>query len=493
MNLQGKSKHLLNYFNYLIFLFLISCIILFSRNFVHINFKIFGFPVYIVEIFIIIICIFALLNFGIYKDKKIFTDYKLKIEHILLISILIISFVTGLIKYGNTYVFRHSAIFYYSIFSFLVPAIFINIKQFKIFSIVSIFIIFFNSIIYITVSNSIFGGFAYYYQGLFLFIIVNSLIFLKNKFINLILILIAAIFIYEIIDSKSRAAWVAFLVAILFNLTLLIIFRKKLFIKKSFYWKTSLIVILTILLIVGLGSFNLKEVELKSNNYQVNTTAINNEEIIVETNTTVPNNEEIIVDNATAASETTTVENNLTNTFGLKTKIFGYIDEFKSIFERSDKASPSANNAKWRIILWKDIIKKSMQKPILGYGFGMLYNNETLKDMGWQYGQDVGFLDPHNSYLSILYRTGIVGLLIFILFIISFFVKMIKFLRGCRDLAISVYMVSILSAVTFILVISFFMVVLEGPYLGIFLWIFIGLALSLANIYDIRLKSFNNA
>ncbi|GAG73206.1 unnamed protein product, partial [marine sediment metagenome] len=90
------------------------------------------------------------------------------------------------------------------------PAIFINIEKFKIFNIVSVLIIFFNSIIFITVSQSIFGDFAYYYQGLFLFIIVNSLIFIKNKLINSILILIAAIIIYEIIDSIARAAWVAF-------------------------------------------------------------------------------------------------------------------------------------------------------------------------------------------------------------------------------------------------------------------------------------------
>ena len=95
----------------------------------------------------------------------------------------------------------------------------IYIKQFKIFSIVSIFIIFFNSIILITVSNSIFGGFANYYQGVFLFIIINSLILIKNKLINAIQILIAAILFYEIIDSMVRTAWVAFLVAILFNLT----------------------------------------------------------------------------------------------------------------------------------------------------------------------------------------------------------------------------------------------------------------------------------
>jgi len=467
MNLQGKSKHLLNYINYLVFLFLISPIILFSRDFVHINFKIFGFPVYITEIFILIICIFALLNFGIYKDKKIFTDYKLKIEHILLISILLVSLVTGLIKYGNTYVFRHSAIFYYSIFSFLVPAIFINIKQFKIFSIVAVFIIFFNLIIAITVSQSIFGGFAYYYQGLFLFIIVNSLIFLKNKLTNSILILIAAIIIYEIISSMVRAAWVAFLIAILFNLVLLIIFRKKLAIKKSFYWKTSLIVILTIFFIVSLSFFNLKVVDLISKNSSTNTTVQDSEENAVDTNTTVQDSE-------------------------IESKFSDYSSEFKSMYNFNEVVSLSGNNVKWRIILWKDIIQKSMKKPILGYGFGMLYNNETLKNMGWKYGEDVGFLDPHNSYLSILYRTGIVGLLIFLLFIISFFYKMVKFLRGCQDLAISVYMISILSAIIFILVISFFMVVLEGPFLGIFLWVFIGLALSLANIYDTRLKSLEN-
>ncbi|NQT66484.1 MAG: O-antigen ligase family protein [Actinobacteria bacterium] len=397
---------------------------------------------------------------------------------------------TGLIKYGNAYVFRHSAILYYSIFSFLVPAIFINIKQFKIFNIVSIFIIFFNSIISITVNNSIFGGFINYYQGVFLFIIINSLILIKNKLINAIQILIAAILFYEIIDMMVRSAWVAFLVAILFNLVLLIIFRKKLAIKKSFYLKISLIVILTILLIVSLGSFNLKAVD-NATAAPETTTAINNEGITVDNTTAAPetttaiNNEGIIVDNTTAAPETTTAQVET----ALKTKITGYIDEFKSIYEHSDKTSVSAVNAKWRLIVWKDIIKKSMQRPILGYGFGMLYNNETFKVTRQGYVGDVGFIDPHNSYLSILYRTGIVGLLIFLLFIISFFVKMIKFLRGCQDLSISIYMISILSAVIYILGYSFFLVVLEGPHMGIFLWVFIGLALSLSNIYDMKIKS----
>ena len=211
----------------------------------------------------------------------------------------------------------------------------------------------------------------------------------------------------------------------------------------------------------------MKVVDLISKNSSTNTTVQDSEENAVDTNTTVQDSE-------------------------IESKFSDYSSEFKSMYNFNEVMSLSGNNVKWRIILWKDIIKKSMQKPILGYGFGMLYNNETLKNMGWGYGDDVGFLDPHNSYLSILYRTGIVGLLIFLLFIISFFIKMIKFLRGCQDLAISVYMISVLSAIIFILVISFFMVVLEGPFLGIFLWVFIGLALSLANIYDTKLKSLEN-
>jgi len=232
----------------------------------------------------------------------------------------------------------------------------------------------------------------------------------------------------------------------------------------------------------------LKVVDLISNNSDTNTTVQNSEENAVDTNTTVLDNEEITVDNTTIAPETTTAQEQA----GIKSKFSDYSSEFKSMYNFKEVVSLSGNNAKWRIILWKDIIQKSMKKPILGYGFGMLYNNETLKNMGWEYGADVGFLDPHNSYLSILYRTGIVGLLIFLLFIVSFFIKMIKFLRSCQDLAISAYMISVLSTIIFILVISFFMVVLEGPFLGIFLWVFIGLALSLTNIYDTKIKNLEN-
>lgn len=420
-----KRKNLLNYIIYFIFLFLTSSMMLFSREFAHMNIKVLGFPVYVTEIAILIISILMVFNYFINKDKKIITGYKLKFEHILIFLILIVSLVTGLVRYGNVYVFRHSALFYYSIFSFLVPAFLTDMRQFEIFVIVSAFLIFINSIIYMIFSNNIFNNFNYYYQGLFIFIIINSLIMIKNKIINIAAVLTAVIFIYEMIDTKVRAAWVALIIATILNIALLIIFRKKLDMKKSFIIKVSVTVMLAILLIVCLSFFNLNN----------------------------------------------------------------YIGEFKSIYSQSDEASPSYNNAVWRLIVWKDIIKKSMQKPILGYGFGMLYNNDTLKDMGWAYGADTGFLDPHNSYLSILYRTGILGISIFLLFIVSFFVKAINFLRKFQDRQTSIYMIGILSSVVFILVISFFMVVLEGPYLGIFLWIFIGLALALINIESSRLPS----
>ncbi|MDD5659466.1 MAG: hypothetical protein PHR39_05595, partial [Actinomycetota bacterium] len=103
-----KRKNLLNYIIYFIFLFLTSSTILFSREFAHLNIKVLGFPMYVTEIAILIISMLMVFNCFINKDKKIITGYKLKFEHILMFLILFVSLVTGLIKYGNVYVFRHS-------------------------------------------------------------------------------------------------------------------------------------------------------------------------------------------------------------------------------------------------------------------------------------------------------------------------------------------------------------------------------------------------
>ncbi len=74
-----------------------------------------------------------------------------------------------------------------------------------------------------------------------------------------------------------------------------------------------------------------------------------------------------------------------------------------------------------RTPVWSDLITRVwVQKPVLGFGFGALWNNEAFRvDLqtrhGWPY--QVYFAD--NGFLDILLNTGIIGLISFLLFFIT--------------------------------------------------------------------------
>lgn len=104
-------------------------------------------------------------------------------------------------------------------------------------------------------------------------------------------------------------------------------------------------------------------------------------------------------------------------------RIRGGIDEIKNY-----KHSPELTSMGVRIVMWKNTIQllKKFEHPVLGYGtsgFETAYREQVENEKGWQ-GDSVG--DPHNQYLRILVEYGLVGLILFLLFIASFFRQRIK-------------------------------------------------------------------
>ena len=76
-----------------------------------------------------------------------------------------------------------------------------------------------------------------------------------------------------------------------------------------------------------------------------------------------------------------------------------------------------------RAIFWTNTfhILEKMEKPLLGYGtsgFKIPYAEQVKGQTGWQ---ATVTNDPHNQYLKILIEHGVVGLVVFLLFIGSFF------------------------------------------------------------------------
>jgi O-antigen ligase len=92
---------------------------------------------------------------------------------------------------------------------------------------------------------------------------------------------------------------------------------------------------------------------------------------------------------------------------------------------------------------------------------------------GWQIGDCVGWLEPHNSYIHILYRAGIVGLF-FIIAIWVMFIKIVfRFIQKINFIGIL-----LTCALLYWLILGNFIVLLELPYFAIPFWSLYGIVVA---------------
>lgn len=103
--------------------------------------------------------------------------------------------------------------------------------------------------------------------------------------------------------------------------------------------------------------------------------------------------------------------------------IFGntILDRFSGIFSSQKEVSSLAT----RLYIWKNMIAEAIKSPFFGHGLGSFtdYSNMILK---WK-------IEAHNDYLKIFFETGIVGLIVFILLMLS----IIKNLKSKNNLIIT--------------------------------------------------------
>ncbi len=143
----------------------------------------------------------------------------------------------------------------------------------------------------------------------------------------------------------------------------------------------------------------------------------------------------------------------------------------------------SAVNIVFRLFIWRDMIHEFLQhKPVFGFNFGRPLRSESLEIINWgdtEWSRD-GWIEPHNSYLNIIYRAGIFGILM-IIFIIAGFVRLIA--TSIRSRSWTMFLLT--AAVLNWLVAANFLVVLELPYTAIPVWLIFGLTLA----YSEQLKN----
>jgi len=128
------------------------------------------------------------------------------------------------------------------------------------------------------------------------------------------------------------------------------------------------------------------------------------------------------------------------------------------------------NNSHWRIVVWTKALEEFYRQPLLGKGFGSYFTAPRLKYLKYDYSKNI---DPHNSYLHLLMRTGLIG---FVLFLLPHFLLLSRVLTVLRHGSASQWQTvkPWLLILTGLSAIALFNVVLENPYGAISYWFTIG-------------------
>jgi hypothetical protein len=151
------------------------------------------------------------------------------------------------------------------------------------------------------------------------------------------------------------------------------------------------------------------------------------------------------------------------------------------------KTSLEEGNINYRVLSWEHVMEKFYEHFILGYGVGrpvmFAYQNifySTVEMTYFEIRDFGGNAQPHNSYLNVLTRFGI---LIFPLFLYAIFQPLFKIKQYVSKKntngyhSYSMYLL-LIGFLMLMYVFTFFNVVLEGPHHSFAFWLVIGMLLS---------------
>jgi len=97
--------------------------------------------------------------------------------------------------------------------------------------------------------------------------------------------------------------------------------------------------------------------------------------------------------------------------------------KLQAVFDSEPCRSKSVRNNIWRFLVWRRMFSDWREdRAIVGAGVGKPWFYRALYQSKFHYGDDREGLDPHNSYLNMLYRYGVVGLALLVIAIGATFV-----------------------------------------------------------------------
>ena len=158
-----------------------------------------------------------------------------------------------------------------------------------------------------------------------------------------------------------------------------------------------------------------------------------------------------------------------------------------SIVSDREKKGDLDDTKTWRLQWWTRIVEYTVYGDYFWTGRGFGVNLATAD--GFQVWEDASLRSPHNGHMTILARTGVPGLALWVLVHLSWALAMTNAALSARRRGLRVWaglFVFLLAYWLAFLVNASFDVYLEGPMGGVWLWSVMGVGLGAAWVYRRR-------
>lgn len=163
-------------------------------------------------------------------------------------------------------------------------------------------------------------------------------------------------------------------------------------------------------------------------------------------------------------------------------KLAGTVERLQSLGDflgagtyASEESAIKGDNNRFRSVWWRAVANETLaQSPVFGLGFGYDLARGFLQSYNPDMADDFSARSPHSIVVSVFGRLGIVGLLVFSVFVAVLAMRTRRAMRdpGAGDTPA----LGLWAAVWVILVSACFGVVLEGPMGAVLFWTLLGLA-----------------
>jgi len=121
--------------------------------------------------------------------------------------------------------------------------------------------------------------------------------------------------------------------------------------------------------------------------------------------------------------------------------------------------------SQFRFMAWAEAITRFSQNPVVGEGYGVPFTFDIYDDDP----------RPHDTYLTILYKMGIVGFSPFLLLLATFFFRGWRTVLANRNRQETVWLYVLLVGLVAQCLNGLFNYVVESPYMASMFWISIGM------------------